>query len=114
MLPMATRFDDLRLNTLSWCRRTRISNCNAARDRNPSQTIDLWAYAAVNASWPHFHQVVFYGPGGSTPGGFDACANSASQSKRMKARIVLVGSVRRIDKRHGRTALLHHHHTTPR
>jgi hypothetical protein len=38
MLPMATRFGDLRLNTLSWCRRTRISNCNAARDRNSPAT----------------------------------------------------------------------------
>jgi hypothetical protein len=38
MLPMATRFGDLRLNTLSWCRRTRISNCDAARDRNSPAT----------------------------------------------------------------------------
>ena len=34
MLPTATRFGDLRLSTLSWCRRTRISACNAARERN--------------------------------------------------------------------------------
>jgi hypothetical protein len=34
MSPTATRFGDLRLSTLSWCRRTRISACNAARDRN--------------------------------------------------------------------------------
>jgi hypothetical protein len=30
----ANRFGDLRRSTLSWCRRTRISACNAARDRN--------------------------------------------------------------------------------
>jgi hypothetical protein len=29
-----TRFGDLRLSTLSWCRRIRISACNATRDRN--------------------------------------------------------------------------------
>jgi hypothetical protein len=30
----ANRFGDLRRSTLSWCRRTRISACNAARDRS--------------------------------------------------------------------------------
>jgi hypothetical protein len=30
----ATRFGNLRRSTLSWCRRTRISASNAARDRN--------------------------------------------------------------------------------
>ena len=30
----ASRFGDFRRNTLSWCRRTRISASNAARDRN--------------------------------------------------------------------------------
>src|SRR5215471_8936426 len=34
----ATRFGDLRRNTLSWCRRTRISACKAARDRNNPTT----------------------------------------------------------------------------
>jgi hypothetical protein len=34
MLLRATRFVDLRRRTLSWCRRTRISASNAARDRN--------------------------------------------------------------------------------
>ena len=34
MLLKATRFGDLRRSTLSWCRRTRISACKAARDRN--------------------------------------------------------------------------------
>jgi len=34
MLPNANRFRDLRRSTLSWCRRTRVSASNAARDRN--------------------------------------------------------------------------------
>src|SRR5262249_32165291 len=34
MLPNANRFGDLRRSTLSWCRRTRISASNAARDLN--------------------------------------------------------------------------------
>src|SRR5712692_5811565 len=34
MLLRATRFGDLRRTTLSWCRSTRISASNAARDRN--------------------------------------------------------------------------------
>src|SRR6266508_2409813 len=34
MLLRATRFGDLRCRTLSWCRRTRISASNAARDRS--------------------------------------------------------------------------------
>ena len=34
----ATRFGDLRRSTLSWCRRIRISVCNAARDRNSPTT----------------------------------------------------------------------------
>jgi hypothetical protein len=33
-LPNANRFGDLRRSTLSWCRRTRISASNSARDRN--------------------------------------------------------------------------------
>jgi DNA invertase Pin-like site-specific DNA recombinase len=33
-LPNANRFGDLRRSTLSWCRRTRISASNAARDLN--------------------------------------------------------------------------------
>jgi hypothetical protein len=33
-LPNANRFGELRRSTLSWCRRTRISASNAARDRN--------------------------------------------------------------------------------
>ena len=33
-MPNANRFGDLRRSTLSWCRRTRISASNAARDRN--------------------------------------------------------------------------------
>src|SRR5271170_4431444 len=33
MLLRATRLGDLRCSTLSWCRRNRISACNAARDR---------------------------------------------------------------------------------
>src|SRR6516165_5884605 len=34
MLPRTTRFGDLRRRMLSWWRRTRISACNAARNRN--------------------------------------------------------------------------------
>jgi hypothetical protein len=34
MLLRATRFGDLRCRTLSWCRSTRTSASNAARDRN--------------------------------------------------------------------------------
>jgi hypothetical protein len=34
ILPNANRFGDLRRSTLSWCRRTRISASDAARDRN--------------------------------------------------------------------------------
>jgi hypothetical protein len=34
ILPNANSFGDLRRSTLSWCRRTRISASNAARDRN--------------------------------------------------------------------------------
>jgi hypothetical protein len=34
MLPNVNRFGDLRRSTLSWCRRTRISASNLARDRN--------------------------------------------------------------------------------
>src|SRR5215467_16316036 len=34
MLPNANRFGELRRSTLGWCRRTRISASNAARDRN--------------------------------------------------------------------------------
>jgi hypothetical protein len=34
ILPRITRFGDLRRRILSWRRRTRISACNAARDRN--------------------------------------------------------------------------------
>ncbi len=34
----ATRFGALRRSTLSWCRSTRISACNAARDRNSPTT----------------------------------------------------------------------------
>ena len=33
-MPNANRFGDLRRSTLSWCRRTRISASNAARDLN--------------------------------------------------------------------------------
>lgn len=33
-----TRFGDRRRSTLSWCRKTRISTCNAARDRNTTAT----------------------------------------------------------------------------
>ena len=40
MLPRATRLGDLRCSTLSWCRRNRISACNAARDRNSAKTAD--------------------------------------------------------------------------
>ena len=34
MLLKTNRFGNLRCNTFSWCRRTRISACKAARDRN--------------------------------------------------------------------------------
>jgi hypothetical protein len=34
----ANRFGALRRSTLSWCRSTRISACNAARDRNSPTT----------------------------------------------------------------------------
>src|ERR1700735_1012892 len=40
MLLRATRFGDLRCSTLSWCRRNKISACNAARDRNSPTTAD--------------------------------------------------------------------------
>jgi hypothetical protein len=40
MLLRATRLGDLRRSTLSWCRRNRISACNAARDRNSPITAD--------------------------------------------------------------------------
>ena len=38
-MPNASRFGDLRRKTLSWCRRTRISASNAARDRNRNSPI---------------------------------------------------------------------------
>src|SRR5271168_460042 len=40
MLLRTTRLGDLRCSTLSWCRRNRISACNAARDRNSAKTAD--------------------------------------------------------------------------
>src|SRR5262245_56687215 len=38
MLPSVTRLGDLRRNTLSWCRITRISACSAIRDRTRPTT----------------------------------------------------------------------------
>src|SRR5262245_48311172 len=38
MLPSAIRLGDLRRNTLSWCRMTRISACSAIRDRTRPTT----------------------------------------------------------------------------
>jgi hypothetical protein len=38
MLPSVTRPGDLRRNTLSWCRRIKISACSATRDWNRSTT----------------------------------------------------------------------------
>src|SRR3974377_2389185 len=38
ILPSAIRLGDLRRNTLSWCRRTRISACSAPRDRTRPTT----------------------------------------------------------------------------
>src|SRR5262245_29396889 len=38
MLPSAIRLGNLRRNTLSWCRRTRISACSAIRDRTRPTT----------------------------------------------------------------------------
>src|SRR5262245_18184418 len=38
MLPSAIRLGDLRRNTLTWCRMTRISACSAIRDRTRPTT----------------------------------------------------------------------------